>query len=362
MSAPPLVSVVVPCFDAGPMLAVCLESCRAQTHPNVEIVFVDNNSTDGSAAIAARFAAEPGHPIRLEACSRQGQAFARNHGLARARGDYIQWLDADDALAPDKIARQVAAMEADAEADIAYGDWLWREIGDGGERQDTPIREKPRRSMRVELLCDHWRAPNGYLVRRAMAERLRAEGVWNPETPCAADREYFTLAALIDARFLYVPGSVAIYHRWGGAQITARASRRLRREALEGMFRRFRERADAGGTPPLTGVERTLLDQDWADYRVCREQVHLARGPAGQPVLMVGAPPRAVPLGRLRAAAVRVLLGETPFGRLEEFARAVAMREPEFHRQYPGLLTYLAELRDLGFFVPAPDDEGDGRP
>lgn len=359
MSASPLVSVVVPCFNAGPMLAPCLESCRAQTHPNVEVVVVDNNSTDGSAEVAARYAGGAGHPIRVMACPDPGHAHARNRGYAEVAGAYVQWLDADDALAPDKIACQVAALEADGHADVAYGDWIWRDVQAGAEPVDTPVDERPYDSMLDQMLCNNWRAPNSYLLRRDAAERLRAEGMWDPATPVLADREYFTLAALLGLRFRYVPGGVAIHHRWSDTQVTRSGSRTHRGRVVQAMFERFRARVEAGRTVAPTPAQRMLMSQDWRYYQVRRGWARLARDPSGAPYVLLGGPDRARRLGEVHEIVLRRLLDDAEPGRLERFARSIAIREPRLAPNYPGLLKILAEFRDLGVFEPMPPDDID---
>jgi hypothetical protein len=104
----PLVSVVVPAFNAEATLGCTLRSIAAQDYARLEILIVDDGSTDSTAAIAARFcAAEP--RARLLRKENGGVASARNHGIAQASGDYIAPIDADDLWHPAKISRQVAA-------------------------------------------------------------------------------------------------------------------------------------------------------------------------------------------------------------------------------------------------------------
>src|SRR3954465_9708172 len=118
-----LVSVIIPCRNGGPMLRPALLSVLDQSHPNLEIVFVDNCSTDASPAVAREVAQTTTRPFQITSCPEPGVNNARNFGYGFAHGDYIQWLDAGDALDRDKIALQIAALERDPAADIAYGDW-----------------------------------------------------------------------------------------------------------------------------------------------------------------------------------------------------------------------------------------------
>src|SRR5437016_13006727 len=94
-----LVSVITPCKNAAPWLADAIESCLQQTWPNLEIIVVDNGSSDASMEIARRYESS----VTLLECKRPGASAARNAGLEKARGDFIQFLDADDVLDRDKI-------------------------------------------------------------------------------------------------------------------------------------------------------------------------------------------------------------------------------------------------------------------
>lgn len=101
---PPLVSILIPAYNAEPWVADTIRSAMAQTWPRIEIIVVDDGSTDQTFAIAKQFEAEG---VRVVQQKNQGASAARNHAFGLSRGDYIQWLDADDLLAPDKIALQM---------------------------------------------------------------------------------------------------------------------------------------------------------------------------------------------------------------------------------------------------------------
>ncbi len=100
----PLVSIIIPCFNAEQWLAGTLQSALAQTWPRTEIIVVDDGSSDQSVAVAQSFEAKG---VRLLTQINAGAGVARNTGLAVAQGDFIQYLDADDLLSPDKIATQI---------------------------------------------------------------------------------------------------------------------------------------------------------------------------------------------------------------------------------------------------------------
>ena len=106
----PLVSVVIPCFNARPWIEETLASVKAQTHRNLEIIVVDDGSTDGS----AEWLDEAGrrNVIQVIHQENRGAAAARNAGLSRASGEFIQLLDADDILACEEILDRRIHLDA----------------------------------------------------------------------------------------------------------------------------------------------------------------------------------------------------------------------------------------------------------
>src|SRR6266496_2716625 len=103
-----LVSILIPAYNAEPWIAETLRSAVGQTWPNKEIIVVDDGSTDQTLSIVRRFASKTVSVVTQE---NQGVCAARNKAFQLCQGDYIQWLDADDLLAPDKIAKQMEAAE-----------------------------------------------------------------------------------------------------------------------------------------------------------------------------------------------------------------------------------------------------------
>jgi hypothetical protein len=107
---PPLVSIVIPAYNTGPYLEPAIRSALDQTWPRTEVIVVDDGSTDGSLEVARRF---EGEGLRVIAQKNAGSCAARNAGARAARGEYIQFFDHDDLLAPDKIAAQLADWRPD---------------------------------------------------------------------------------------------------------------------------------------------------------------------------------------------------------------------------------------------------------
>jgi glycosyltransferase involved in cell wall biosynthesis len=108
----PLVSIIIPVYNAEKYLAASIESAIGQTWTNKELIIVDDGSTDGSLQIAQKYAGNPA--VKVISQKNKGAAAARNAGLKAAKGDYIQFLDADDLLSPDKIESQIACLNGSA--------------------------------------------------------------------------------------------------------------------------------------------------------------------------------------------------------------------------------------------------------
>ena len=116
----PLVSILVPSYNSKAFLTECLDSALRQTYPSVETIVVDDGSNDGSLELACSFRSRG---VRVIAQENQGQSGAVNTAFAAARGDYFQYLDADDVLHPRKIEMQVARLQCAEPTALASGAW-----------------------------------------------------------------------------------------------------------------------------------------------------------------------------------------------------------------------------------------------
>jgi glycosyltransferase involved in cell wall biosynthesis len=109
----PFVSVIIPCWNAEPFIGDAIRSALAQTYPGTEAIVIDDGSTDGSLEIIKSF----GDTIRWETGPNRGGGAARNRGLELAKGEFVQFLDADDRLAPDKLLVAVERLSV-SDADV----------------------------------------------------------------------------------------------------------------------------------------------------------------------------------------------------------------------------------------------------
>src|SRR6516225_815324 len=104
----PLVSILIPAYNAEKWIADTIQSALTQTWSRKEIIVVDDGSSDTTVEVAQRFSSKE---LTVVTKQNQGAAATRNHALQLSQGDYIQWLDADDLLGPDKIERQLRALQ-----------------------------------------------------------------------------------------------------------------------------------------------------------------------------------------------------------------------------------------------------------
>lgn len=118
-TVPGRVSIVIPAYNCAATVAATVESCLAQTHPDVEIIVVNDGSTDATAQVLAGFGAS----IRVLDKRNGGVAASRNVGTRAATGEFILWMDHDDLMQPERAALQVAVLRADAALRLASSDF-----------------------------------------------------------------------------------------------------------------------------------------------------------------------------------------------------------------------------------------------
>ena len=118
-----LVSVIIPCFNHARHLSETLESLLSQDHANWEGLIVDDGSTDNSGEVAGQYAKKDSR-FKYIYQHNQGLPSARNNGIKQAQGDFIQFLDADDLITPDKLSAQLHTFESNPTLDIVYSRYV----------------------------------------------------------------------------------------------------------------------------------------------------------------------------------------------------------------------------------------------
>lgn len=207
-TAAPIVSIVVPCHNAKAWIGQCLASARGQQGITPEVIVVDDGSTDGS----AREIAEAGPDIvSLRFPTSRGGNAARNAGLARATGNWVQFLDADDYLEPEKIARQLREAGKIDRVDVLYSP-VWVERWRDGR---AVAREASLVDSTTDLFTQwiRWQLPQtgGALWR---ASSLRRMGGWNESLPCCQEHELYLRALKAGLEWRFCPSAGAIYRLW----------------------------------------------------------------------------------------------------------------------------------------------------
>jgi glycosyltransferase involved in cell wall biosynthesis len=226
----PLVSILIPAYNAEPWIADTIQSALRQTWPHKEIVIVDDGSMDGTLSIARQFASKN---VCVVAQENQGAAGARNKALQFCQGDYVQWLDADDLIAPDKIAKQVEALNRHESkrtlfssawayfyyrlnsanfspsslwCDLSPVEWLVQKMGQGLHMPDST-----------------------WLVSR---EITQAAGPWDVRLWRDNDGEYFCRVILASDSIRFVPDARSYYRQTGSTSVSHIGRSRKKQDSL----------------------------------------------------------------------------------------------------------------------------------
>lgn len=211
-----LVSIIIPCFNAEQWLTEAIDSCLHQTYPQIEIVVIDDGSTDNSLQIIQSY----GDRIIWETGRNQGGNYARNRGFALSTGDYIQYLDADDYLFPDKIKKQVEFLEATT-ADIVYSNLTYQHHLTNGiiVREDANLLgiPAPHEDVLECLLIYGNLSPSPYLFRRKI---IQSSPGWDEGLKASQDRDFLISLLLNGAKIAYQPGYYSVYRRYGNVTVS----------------------------------------------------------------------------------------------------------------------------------------------
>ena len=209
----PLVSILIPAYNAEEWIGDTLMSAIGQTWERKEIIVVDDGSTDHTLAIARQFASER---VSIVSQNNQGAAAARNRAFSVSQGDYIQWLDADDLLAPDKVARQMDAVDQCRSKrtllSSAWGQFMYRPHK--AKFEPTPLwcDLSPLEWLLRKMGHGVFMPASSWLVSRELTE---AAGPWNTKLFVDDDGEYFCRVLLGSNGTRFIPEARVLFRMTG---------------------------------------------------------------------------------------------------------------------------------------------------
>ena len=216
-----LVSILIPAFNAEKWLSLSLQSAVDQTWLRKEVIVVDDGSKDATLEIANNFVSPA---VKVVSQRNRGASAARNKALSLAQGDYIQWLDADDILARDKVERQMVGADPGHSSmtllSCAWGkfciDWKSATFAADSLWEDLEPVEWLFRKVEQNL----WMAIETWLVSRKLTEM---SGAWNERLSLDDDGEYFARVVSNSEKIRFVP-EAKVYVRRGNIGISSTLS------------------------------------------------------------------------------------------------------------------------------------------
>ncbi len=230
----PTVSIIIPIYNAELFLRETMASVLSQAYPKIEVVLIDDASTDGSYNLALEYEAPT---VIVRKNRRKGACAARNYGLELSTGDYIQYLDADDLLSPNKIKKQIALLQFNMDF-IASCKW-----GRFYGSKDTVQWEKQLINKDYETpsqwLADSWLG--GGMAQTAVwltpRKLIEMAGPWNEELQLNQDGEFFSRVLLTSKGITFVRGC-GVYYRSGLANSISK-KRHYRRDKAESLLKSY---------------------------------------------------------------------------------------------------------------------------
>ena len=234
----PLVSVLMPLYNKEAYVEEAIKSVLNQTYPNIELIIVDDGSTDGSFTVAEKLISDKIHLFRQV---NKGVSAARNLAFEYSKGDFIQYLDADDVLDKQKIEKQVDLLRGYSKTTltIAKRFYFKKQTNDAWQLPTMPILEKNYDNMAAFLVDEIASSAfvHSWLIPRYMAEKF---GKWDESMAIFEDRDFYLRLVLAATKIVYCPNA-ACYCRFPQGDHQSKRSRKSNFEPVLRYFSKFEE-------------------------------------------------------------------------------------------------------------------------
>lgn len=207
------VSILMPLFNAEKYLAETLECCLAQTYSNIEIIIVDDGSTDGSLSIAQKYEKKDSR-IHVYSQPNKGGCRARNVAFEKSSGDYIKYLDADDLMSHNLIELQVTLLEKENDR-YAVCTCGWEEVYDFNTIPNTQRNIYKNYDYGLDLIEDAWNNNEWFVVSCYLTSRnlIQEVGKWDEGLLKNQDTEFFHRVLTKTHKIIYESQSKFFYRR-----------------------------------------------------------------------------------------------------------------------------------------------------
>ena len=258
----PVVSILIPAYNAEKWVGAAIASALGQTWRQKEIIVVDDGSTDGTVVVARQFESKG---VRLVTQANQGAAATRNKAFSLSRGDYIQWLDADDLLSPDKVSLQMQAAEETKDRRTLFSS-PW-----------ASFRYRPAKGKFIPTQLWSDLAPTEWLARKwegnlhmqtatwlVSRELTEAAGPWDTRLTLDDDGEYFFRVINASNGIRFVPQSKVYYRVMPGSRLSyiGRSDKKMESQLLSMKLQigylRAREDSDRARAACMTYLQTWL--------------------------------------------------------------------------------------------------------
>lgn len=221
MTQNPLVSVIMPAFNSARFVGQAVQTVLAQTYPQVELIVVNDGSTDETETVLAPYA----NRIQIINQANQGVSAARNTGIRVAQGQYIAFLDADDLMMLDKVETQVAVLESRPDVGLVYSGWQY--VAENDLQVVGEMRPRQEGNVLADLLLRRmFLVPGAVIVRR---ELFTLVGLFDVNLTVAEDTDLWTRLAYAGCAFAAVPLPLLQYRTVVGS-LTTHPARQFQNE------------------------------------------------------------------------------------------------------------------------------------